>query len=175
MGLVTTEVQGLEPLIAKLPDMTSDARIRKVGLKAIEPGAKIMKAAIQAEAPVAKQDTKGKYAHTKGALKRGVSYKASRTKNVEYWGGTPAISAYVVGPFGKGTSQRHLIVSGHKTTGHFSTANHNRQTGAHFATGGKDRTDANPFVQRGVDRSQADAFSAIESTASEALEILANG
>ena len=156
-GLVTTEVQGLEPLIAKLTDMTSDARIRKVGLKAIEPGAKIMKAAIQAEAPVAEQDTKGKYAHTKGALKRGVRYKASRTKNVVYWGGTPAVSAYVVGPFGKGTSQRHLIVSGHKTG----------------LAGG--RTTANPFVQRGVDRSQADAFAAIESTASEALEILANG
>ena len=158
MSIVTTEVVGLEPLLTKLGDMTSDARIRKVGLKAIEPGAKIMKAAIQAEAPVADQDTKGRYAHTKGALKRGVRYKASRTKNVEYWGGTPAIAAYVVGPFGKGTAQRHLIVSGHKLSG---------VQGGH--------TKPNPFVQRGVDRSQADAFAAIESTASEALEILANG
>jgi hypothetical protein len=172
-GLVTTEVQGLEPLIAKLTDMTSDARIRKVGLKAIEPGAKIMKAAIQAEAPVAKKDTKGEYAHTKGALKRGVRYKASRVKNVEYWGGTPAVSAYVVGPFGKGTSQRHLIVSGHHIEGHKTKLSGGRVSGLTNRYG--EMTKPNPFVQRGVDRSQADAFAAIESTASEALEILANG
>ena len=160
---VTFDLEGVEALVAKIDGMTSPARIRKVALKALEPGAKIIKAAIQTEAPVAEKDTKGKYAHRKGALKRGVRYKASRVKNVEYWGGTPAVAAYVIGPFGKNTSQRHLVTAGHTITGHAP----NKIQGG--------RTKPNAFVDRGHAKSQGAAMSAIESTASEALEVLANG
>lgn len=160
---VTYDLEGVEAIVAKLDGMTSTARIRKVALKALEPGAKIIKAAIQAEAPVQDHDTKGKYAHPKGALKRGVRYKASRTTNVEYWGGTPAVAAYVIGPFGKGTAHRHLITAGHVITGHKP----NKVQGG--------RTKPNAFVDRGHARGQGAAMSAIESTASEALEIIANG
>ena len=160
---VTFDLEGVEALVSKLDGMTTTARIRKVALKALEPGAKIIKAAIQVEAPVAEKDTKGKYAHPKGALKRGVRYKASRVKNVEYWGGTPAVAAYVIGPFGKGTAERHLVTAGHTITGHAP----NKVQGG--------RTKPNAFVDRGHAKGQALAMSAIESTASEALEVLANG
>jgi len=160
---VTFDLEGVEKVVAKLDGMTTPARIRKVALKALEPGARIIRDAIRIEAPVAEKNTVGKYAHPKGALKRGVRYKASRTKNVEYWGGTPAVAAYVIGPFGKGTAERHLVTAGHTITGHAP----NKTRGG--------RTKPNPFVDRGRARSQGAAMSAIESTAHEALEIIANG
>jgi hypothetical protein len=172
---VTYDLEGVEALVAKLDGMTSTARIRKVALKALEPGAKIIKAAIQAEAPVAEKDTKGKYAHPKGALKRGVRYKASRTTNVEYWGGTPAVAAYIIGPFGKGTAHRHLITAGHDITKEKNWAGGGKSRHRTNKAQVLGRTKPNPFVDRGRARSQGAAMSAIESTAHEALEIIANG
>lgn len=173
MGLITTEVQGLEPLIQKLSDMTSPVRVRKVALKVLEPGAKATKAAIAAEAPVNPFDRKGRQGDKPGNLKRGVRYKASKTRNVEYWGGTPAVAAYIVGPFGKGTAHRHLVVAGHNMRGHKRTL-----LGVnlgHKNVGGLARTRANPFVQRGIDHAKDEAMNMIEAEAGAALEILANG
>ena len=157
------QIEGLDELVKKLNDMTTTARLRKVALKAIVSGAKVMRASIRTEAPVADKDTTGKYAHSRGALKAGVRYKASSVKNVQYWGGVPAIAAYIVGPFGKGTAQRHLVVSGHTITGHKP----NKVQGG--------RTKANSFVLRGAEKARGEAMSAIESTAREAMEVLVNG
>jgi hypothetical protein len=175
MGLVTTEVTGLEPLLRKLEDMTSTARVRKVGLKVLEPGAKAMKKAIAEEAPVNKVDRKGRQGDKPGNLKRGVRYKASRTKNVQYWGGTPALAAYIVGPFGKGTAHRHLIVSGHKLVGHNRFAFQGREGVKKGLSSEGGRTKPNPFVQRGIERAKEDVLRSAESEAQSAMEILTNG
>jgi len=171
------QIEGIDKLLDKLNDMTTPTRMRRVALKAIEPGAKIMRDAIRSEAPVAEKDTTGRYAHKKGALKRGVRYKASR-QNVQYGGHTfqGPIIAYMVGPFGKGTAQRHLVVGGHKIVGHNVHGTFQGRNGVKkgLATEGA-RTKPNPFVQRGIDKSRDDAMHAVESKASEALEILANG
>lgn len=175
MGLVTTEVQGLEPLVKKLEDMTSTARIRKVALKVMEPGAKKLKAAIAAEAPVNAVDRKGRQGDKPGNIKRSVRYKASRNKNVEHWGSTPAVAAYIVGSFGKGSAHRHLIVSGHELKGHNVHAFQGRDGVKKGLSSGGARTKPNPFVQRGIELAQSDAVNSAESEAWSALEILANG
>jgi hypothetical protein len=173
MGLVTTEIKGVAQLTEQFKGMETPARIRKFALRVLVESAKPIRDAIRAEAPVAEKDTKGRYAHKRGALKRGVKYKASRLKEES---GQKTI-AYVVGPFGKGTSQRHLIVGGHKITGHNAYAFQGRVKPAAYKgiSRSGERTKADPFVQRGVERSKEAATTAAEGMAARALEVLAHG
>jgi hypothetical protein len=166
------EVVGMAKLIDALNDASSDVRVRRFALKAIAPGAKILRDSIRAEAPVAKHDTGGRYAHKRGALKRGVRYKASRQR-IAYGGKTYTgkIIAYVVGPFGKGTAQRHLVVGGHAIKGH-SHSLLGVKVGGHRSTGGLMRTRPNPFVERGEARARTSTSGAIESGAKAAFEEL---
>ena len=168
MGIV--QVEGLDKLVDQFKQMDTDARTRKAALRIMVGAAKQIRDAIRAEAPVAEKDTKGRYAHKKGALKRGVKYKASRQKTEN----GKAI-AYIIGPFGKGTAQRHLIVAGHKITGHNTFAFQGRGGVKNSLARGGERTKPDPFVQRGIERSQEAAKAAVEAVAHEALGILANG
>jgi hypothetical protein len=135
------------------------------------PGAKVLRAAIRAETPVAQKDTTGRYAHKRGALRKGVRYKASR-QQIEYGGKTfsgKAI-AYIVGPFGKGTAQRALVVGGHDIKGHKRTL-----LGAsvgHKKVGGLMRTRPNNFVERGEARARVSLTGEMESGAKAAFEEL---
>jgi len=173
---VKVDVQGMDKLIDALNDASSDVRVRRFALKAIAPGAKVMRDAIRAEAPVARKDTTGRYAHKKGALKRGVRFKASRQR-IQYGGKTYVgkVVAYIVGPFGKGTSQRHLVVGGHEIKGHRTVAGTLLGINTHKKVGGLMRTRPNPFVQRGEARARTATSGAIESAARSAFEELTHG
>ena len=172
---VKVEVEGMSKLVDKLNDASSDVRVRRFALKAIAPGAKILRDSIRAEAPVAKHDTAGRYAHRKGALKRGVRYKASRQR-IEYGGKTfvGKVIAYIVGPFGKGTAQRHLVVAGHNVKGHKRSLL-GIKVGGHRSVGGLMRTRPNPFVERGEARARTSTSGAIETGAKAAFEELVRG
>lgn len=173
---VTVKIEGMDKLIDALNDASSDVRVRRFALKAIAPGAKVLRDAIRAEAPVAAKDTTGRYAHKRGALKRGVRYKASRQR-IEYGGKTYVgkVIAYVVGPFGKGTSQRHLVVAGHNVKGHKRSLLGVEVKGTHQRTGGLMRTRPNPFVERGEARARTATTGAIETGSRSAFEELTHG
>lgn len=152
MAATSVQIEGVDQLLARLGRVQSSG-VRKVMLKALVEGAKPLRAAIRAEAPVAEKDTKGQYAHARGALRAGVRYKASR-KNT----GTRSL-AYMVGPFGKGTAQRHLVVGGHVITGHKPNLTRTGKT-----------TRPNPFVERGAERATGLAFAAVAVAAKARFE-----
>ena len=79
MSATYVQIEGVDQLLAKLGRVQASG-VRKVMLKALVEGAKPLRAAIRAEAPIAEKDTTGRYAHARGALKAGVRFKASRKK-----------------------------------------------------------------------------------------------
>jgi hypothetical protein len=149
----SVKIEGVDQLLAKL-GAVEHRGVRKFMLKVLVEGAKPIRAAIRSEAPVAERDTTGKHAHTRGALRAGVRYKASRKST----GGL----SYMIGPFGRGTAQRHLVAGGHEIVGHAPSLAHT----------GK-RTRPNPFVERGKDASAGAAFSAVEGAAKARFDELA--
>lgn len=122
---------------------------RRILQRVMKPAAAILKAAIKFEAPTGPNRKTGKYAHKGGRMKSQVKYKAIRRS---YGLG------YMVGPFGKGTAQRHLVTAGHA-----------------LSNGG--RTRANPFVSRGFALGWGTAESTIDANLQAALdaEIMGHG
>jgi hypothetical protein len=151
--MATVQVEGVDRLLARLGEIEHTG-VRKVMLKALVEGAKPLRASIKSEAPVAARDATGRYAHTRGALRGGVRYKASRKATRSL--------AYMVGPFGKGTHQRHLVVGGHEITGHKPGK---VQTGK--------RTTPNPFVERGRSAAEGQAFARVADAARARFDELA--
>jgi len=155
---VTVEVTNLLELQARL-EALGVVKIPQAMRKVLVAGAKPIKTAIQNETPI------GEYTNVKenswpGDLLRGVRFKSGRgTKALAKAVGAQSISYYVIGPFGKGTAHRHLVISGHEIVGH---APNLTRTGK--------RTTPNPFVQRGRQASEGTALSAINAAARAAIE-----
>lgn len=112
--------------------------VRKVTVE----GAKPLRAAIRAEAPVGKKP-RPQQGDVPGNLRRGVRYKASRGFKGE---------RYTVGAFGKGTAHRGLVIYGHQKRG------------------GGGMTRANAFVRRGAEAAEGPAVAALEAAATAAIK-----
>ena len=141
--IYSAKVEGVDKLAKTLMD-TGDKRARRFMLKALVGGAKPLRASIRSEATF---PTKGKHP---GALRQGVRYKASRKSTGQI--------AYMVGPYGKGTAQRHLVIYGHDITGHKPNKTKTGQ-----------RTKPNNFVQRGEEKARSQAYEGVATAAKAAL------
>jgi len=162
------ELEGVNELLRAL-ERAGGPGARKVMLKSLVEGAKQVRSAIRAEAPVAARDTAGRYAHKRGTLRAGVRYKASRTRRTYQ-------IAYMIGPFGKGTAHRHLVISGHAIKGHRRTllGMGAGKLGRQGLSGAK-RTRPDDFVARGEARSKSAALLAVEGKARALVGELARG
>ena len=140
--LYSSKVEGMDALVKALEGVKATG-IRRVMLKALVEGAKPLRAAIRTEAPGPATDKH------RGALKASVRYKASKKST--------GVIAYMIGPFGKGSQHRHLVIYGHTITGHKP----NKVQGA--------RTAPDNFVQRGEEKARGAAFDAIAATAKSAF------
>lgn len=138
----TVAIEGVDRLLAKLGEVEAKG-VRRLALKVLVEGAKPLRASIRSAAPEGKT----------GNLKAGVRYKASRK--------TTRQLAYMVGPFGKGTAHRHLVIGGHEVVGHQP---------AKVRTG--KRTKANEFVERGSSAAEGAAFDAVAASAASHFEDL---
>ncbi len=149
-GTITIEVPNLLAIQARFEEL-GVVKVPTAMRKIIVAGAKPMKAAIKAEAPVGKTHN----------LSNSVRFKSGKTTKAlaSIAGAHEAMAYYVVGPFGKGSYHRHLVIEGHEIVGHAPNLTHT----------GK-RTSPNGFVARGRDRAQAVSLAAIEQAAKAALE-----
>jgi hypothetical protein len=159
---VTVEVPNLLAVQARLEEL-GVVKVPIAMRKIIVAGAKPMKAAIQNETPI------GEYTNVKennwpGDLQRGVRYKSGKTSKAlaSIAGAHQSLAYYMVGPMGKGTAHRHLVIGGHEIVGHKPNLTHT----------GK-RTTPNPFVERGRKAGEGPAIAAIEVAAKAALEAAA--
>lgn len=152
----SVQIEGVDQLLRAL-ERAGGPGARKVMLKSLAEGAKPLKRAIAGEAPV-----------RTGALRRSVRYKASRKRT-----GTVG---YMVGPFGKGSRHRHLVVNGHAVRGHRRTllGMGAGKLGRHGLSGAK-RTRPDDFVARGEAGGRAAALLAVESKARALVGELARG
>lgn len=141
----TVAIEGVDRLLARLGEIEHKG-VRKVMLKALVEGAKPLRSAIRGAAP--KGET--------GNLRGGVRYKASRKSTAQ------RSLAYMVGPFGRGTAHRHLVVGGHEIVGHAPSLT---RTGK--------RTRPDPFVERGRAAAESQAFAAVASAAASRFDELA--
>ena len=158
---ITVEVPNLLQTQARLEEL-GVVKVPQAMRKVVVAGAKPMKAAILAVTPVAKPGTVSVQSTSfPGDLKRSVKYKSGKTTKAlaAIAGVTSQVSYYMVGPMGKGSAHRHLIVGGHEVVGH----------APNFTKTGK-RTTPNPFVQRGREAGQGAALGAIEVASRAALE-----
>jgi hypothetical protein len=140
--LYSAEVEGMDALVKALDGVKSSG-VRRVMLKALVEGAKPLRAAIRTEAPGPPADK------LRGNLKKSVRYKASKKSTGDI--------AYMIGPFGKGSQHRHLVIYGHTVTGHRP----NKVQGGH--------SKPNNFVERGEQKARAAAFDAVAATAKSAF------
>ena len=143
-------VEGLPELSAKLTDL-GVVKIPLAMRKVVVAGAKPLRAAIRSMTPVAAPGTVSVNSTSfPGALQRGIRYKQVRGSNG---------MEYVIGPFGRGTAHRALVIGGHEIVGHQPGKVH---TGKY--------TRANQFVARGQRAAQGAALAAIEVAAGAAVE-----
>lgn len=147
---VTVEVPNLLALQARLTEL-GVVKVPLAMRKVLVAGAKPMKAAIAAETPVARA-VSASGGGAIGDLKRGIRFKAGRTDK----------ALYMIGPMGKGTAHRALVIRGHEIVGH---APNLTRTGK--------RTKPNPFVERGQAAGQGPALAAIATAAAAAIEAAA--
>ena len=158
---VTCEVPNLLQTQARLEEL-GVVKVPVAMRKVIVAGAKPMKAAILAETPIAKPGTVSVQSTSfPGDLRRSVRYKSGKTTKAlaAIAGVKSQIGYYMVGPMGKGSAHRHLVIAGHEIVGHEPNLTHT----------GK-RTTPNPFVQRGREVGQSAALGAIEVASRAALE-----
>ena len=155
---VTVEVPNLLAVQARLEEL-GVVKVPAAMRKVIVAGAKPMKAAIQAETPIG-QRFSASQGDAPGNLLRGVRYKSGKTTKAlaSIAGAHQALAYYMVGPMGKGTAHRHLVIAGHEIVGHAPNLTHT----------GK-RTTPNPFVERGRKAGEGPAVAAIEAAAKVAL------
>ena len=151
---MTIRVEGLRETEARLAEI--GVKIRPGLLASTRAGAKVLQAAIGAEAPVGKTHN----------LQNSVRLKSSHTKRTGFTG-------HVVGPFGPGSQHRGLVIFGHNIKGHAHSVLGVRldtKRFGHQRVGGKTRTASNHFVSRGRDRVEAAAMAATEVAAARAIE-----
>ena len=148
MSDFSIKIEGIKEAEAKLLELETHGT-RRILQRAMKPGAAVLKGTVKSQAPVGPGRKKGKYAHAGGLMKSRVRYKSIR----KAFG-----IGYIVGPFGKGTAQRHLVTAGHK-----------------LPNGG--RTRANPFVSRGFALGWGTAESTIGANLQAAVdaEIMGHG
>lgn len=136
MATITVErLHEVEAALTQAGAVKIPAALRRVTVE----GAKPLRASIRAAAPVGPT----------GNLRKSVRYKASR--------GSRGMR-YTIGAFGRGSAHRHLVIYGHRVTGH----NPN-----HTVTG--KRTRPNSFVQRGAEAASGAAVAALEAAAAVAI------
>ena len=154
---VTVEVPNLLQTQARLEEL-GVVKVPVAMRKVIVAGAKPMKAAIQAETPIGSPSINS--LSFSGDLLRSVKYKSGKTTKVlaAIAGARSQIAYYMVGPFGKGSAHRHLVIAGHEIVGHEPNLVH---TGR--------RTTPNPFVDRGRQAAEGPAVAAIEIAMKAAL------
>ena len=154
---VTVEVPNLLAVQAKLEEL-GVVKVPAAMRKVVVAGAKPMKAAILAETPVGFPSVNSR--SFSGDLKRSVKYKSGKTTKAlaAIAGVTSQIAYYMVGPMGKGSAHRHLVVNGHRIVGHRPNLT---DTGR--------RSRPNPFVDRGRQSAEGVAVAAIESAARVAI------
>ena len=158
---VTVEVPNLLAVQARLEEL-GVVKVPVAMRKIIVEGAKPMKAAILAQTPIAAPGTVSVQSTSfPGDLRRSVKYKSGKTTKAlaAIAGAKSQIAYYMVGPMGKGSPHRHLVIGGHEMVGHKPNLTHT----------GK-RTTPNPFVERGRKASEGPAIAAIEVAARAALE-----
>lgn len=141
---IRIHVENLPQVEARLTELGVE-KIPKAVRKVTVAGAKIMRASIRA---AASSMFVGQSKKDPGGLERGIRYKASRGMKGR---------TYIIGPFGKGTSHRALVIGGHEIVGH--TGN---RTGK--------RTRPVPFVEAARRAGEGPALSAIEAAARAAIE-----
>ena len=177
---VTVEVPNLLAVQARLEEL-GVVKVPLAMSRVMRPSAKLMQVAIQAEAPVGDEGTRTHKALLRwqastfqkrmageqvkefkapGGLLASVRFKAGKTtKELAAVAGLgQQIRYYMVGPFVKGSSHRHLVIAGHEIGGHAPNLTHT----------GK-RTTPNPFVERGRKAGEGPAVAAIEAAAKVAL------
>jgi hypothetical protein len=147
---VTVRVENLPQIEARLEELGT-VKVPTAMRKIVVAGAKPMKAAIKS---AGQSMFAGQSKTLPGGLVTGVRYKASRKRSGQ--------QGYTIGPFGKGTAHRHLVIGGHEIVGHKPNLTHT----------GK-RTRPVPFVERGREVAQAPALAAIAEAAKVALEAAA--
>ena len=150
----TIRVEGLRETEARLAEI--GVKIRPGLLSSTRAGAKVLQAAIRAEAPVGKTHN----------LQDSVRLQSSHTRRTGFTG-------HVVGPFGSGSQHRGLVIFGHNIKGHAHSlfgARLNPKQFGYQRVGGKNRTASNHFVSRGRDRAEAAAMAATEVAAARAIE-----
>lgn len=158
---ITIEVVGLREVEARLAELGA-VKIPRAMRRVVVAGAKPLRSAIRAASPVGKI-ARPTQSDTPGNLRRSVRYRAKR--------GSHGLT-YVVGPMGKGSAPRQLVIEGHAIKGHgHSLAGMKLGTRlGHQAVGGAARTTPNDFVRRGRERATGVSFAAIEVAAREAIE-----
>ena len=159
--IVTVEVPNLLAVQARLEELGT-VKVPLAMRKILVAGAKPVRAAIRSQTPVGSPSVNS--LSFPGDLQRGVRYKAGKTTRslAAAAGVSSAISYYIIGPFGKGTAHRHLVIGGHEIVGHKPNLT---RTGK--------RTRPNAFVQRGRDAAAAPALAAVASAAGAAVEAAA--
>lgn len=138
----SVQVEGVDRLLGRLGQIEARG-VRRLMLKVLVEGAKPIRREVRSAAPVGPT----------GNLQKGVRYKASRKSTGNL--------SYMIGPFGKGTSHRHLVVGGHEVVGHQP---------AKVRTGKRTKTD--DFVARGKAAAEGSAFDAVEASAKSHFEDL---
>jgi hypothetical protein len=155
MAAVTVTVANLPKVQARLTEL-GQVKIPKVMAKVVKAGALPMRAAIKAAGASMFENSRGP---SGGGLEQGIRFKKARDKKA-------AVPTYMVGPFGKGTRHRHLVINGHAIHGHIS----GRIGGdAAARVGGGKRTHPVPFVEAGRKASASGSVAAIETAARAAL------
>jgi hypothetical protein len=135
-------------VVERIPQVTAalvaagEVKIPQAVRRVTVEGAKPLRAAIRAEAPVGKRARPAQN-DTPGNLRRSVRYKASRGSKGE---------RYTVGAFGRGSAHRGLVIYGHEKRG------------------GGGRTRANSFVERGGQAAEGAAVAAINAAATAAIK-----
>lgn len=154
MSGVTITVTNLPQVQARLTEL-GQVKIPKAMAQVVKAGAGPMKKAIQAAGSSMFQDSRGP---SGGGLEQGIRFKKGRDKKA-------AVPTYIVGPFGKGTRHRHLVINGHAIAGHVS----GRVGGDAGARLSGKHTRPVPFVQVGRQAASGASVAAIEAAATAAL------
>jgi hypothetical protein len=157
---VRIHVENLEQVEARLMDLGAVKIPRTLG-QVVAAGAKVMREGIRS---AGQSMTAGQSKVAPGGLIAGVRYKKARGgASVRGMAAAEAVGSegldYIVGPFGKNTQHRHLVIDGHEIVGHEP-----------YLTRTGERTRGVPFVKAGAEASQGAALAAIEAAAKAAIE-----
>jgi len=157
----TIVIEGIRETQLKLEAFGVEKIPKAMGV-VLTAGAKPLRAAIRAAAPVSDQGPRPSQSDVPGNLRASVKYKAVRKTGR---------TAYVIGAFGKGSAHRHLVIYGHEIKGHnlYGAYQGSRGIKKNIARAGE-RTTPNDFIARGREAGQAEAIAAVEAASKVAIE-----